>query len=195
MTKQIISNISHTYEINKSKFICVLCPFHNFEETMEKLKEEHPKGRHFVYAYRHLNEFDQVVENQSDDGEPKGSSGPPTLSVLRGEELVETGAIIVRYFGGIKLGVGGLVRAYGKAVHLALEEAEELQAIQPYIKQVEAEYKIDIKSLGKFEHFLKSFKDLIIKKEFLGLEVIFKVKATKSQQQEIDQFLDKLLFS
>lgn len=167
MTRQIISNISHTYEINKSKFICVLCPFHKFKETMEQLREEHPKG----------------------------SSGPPTLAVLRGEELIESAAIIVRYFGGIKLGVGGLIRAYGKSVHLALEEAKEAQAIQIYIKQVEAEYKIEIQNLGKFEHFLKSYQDLIIEKEFLGLEVIFKIKATDSEQIELERFLDKLLYS
>jgi len=195
MTKIITSSISHTYEINKSKFICILCPFHMFEETMEELKVEHPKGRHFVYAYRHLNEFDQVVENQSDDGEPKGSSGPPSLSVLRGEELIETAAIIVRYFGGIKLGVGGLVRAYGKSVHLALEEAKESQLIQKYIKQVEAEYKIEIQKLGKVEHFLKGLNDLIVEKNFLGVEVIFKIKATDSQHIEIEKFFENLQYS
>ena len=166
-----------------------------FEETMKELKVEHPKGRHFVYAYRHLNEFDQVVENQSDDGEPKGSSGPPSLSVLRGEELIETAAIIVRYFGGIKLGVGGLVRAYGKSVHLALEEAKESQLIQKYIKQVEAEYKIEIQNLGKVEHFLKGLNDLIVEKEFLGVEVIFKIKATDSQHIEIEKFFENLQYS
>ncbi len=195
MTRQITFNISHTYEINKSKFICVLCPFHKFKETLDRLREEHPKGRHFFYAYRQLNEFDQVVENQSDDGEPKGSSGPPTLAVLRGEELIETAAIIVRYFGGIKLGVGGLIRAYGKSVHLGLEEAEKAQAIHTYIKQVEVEYKIEIQNLGKFEHFLKSYEDLVIQKEFLGLEVIFKIKATDSQQRELEEFLEKLVYS
>ncbi len=195
MAKLITSNITYTYEINKSKFICVLCPFHKFEKVMEQLKLQHPKGRHFVYAYRHLNEFDQVVENQSDDGEPKGSSGPPVLSVLRGEEMIETAAIIVRYFGGIKLGVGGLVRAYGKSVHLTLEDAKEAQFIQDYIKQVEIEYKAEIQNLGKVEHFLKSYEDLVIGREFLGLEVIFKIEATDSQHIEIESFFDGLLYS
>jgi len=195
MTKLITSNYSYTYEINKSKFICVLCPFHKFEETMEELKQEHPKGRHFVYAYRHLNEFDQIVENQSDDGEPKGSSGPPTLAVLRGEQLVETAAIIVRYFGGIKLGVGGLVRAYGKSVHMALDGAKESKLIEAYIKQIDGIYKIEIKNLGKVEHFLKSYQSIIIEKEFLGAEVVFCIKATDLEHKELEGFFDGLSFS
>ncbi len=195
MSKIITSQISHTYEINKSKFICVLCPFQNFEETLEQLKSQHPKGRHFVYAYRHFNEFGQIVENQSDDGEPKGSSGPPTLSVLRGEELIETAAIIVRYFGGVKLGVGGLVRAYGKSVHLALEEARDSILIQKYIHHIELEYNIEIQNLGKVEHFLKNYTDLIIEREFLGLEVVFKIKATESQHIDLKKYIDNLIYS
>jgi len=76
------------------------------------LKIEHPKARHIVYAYRELNEFNQIIENSSDDGEPKGSSGVPVLNVLRGEEFINVAILVVRYFGGIKLGIGGLVRAY-----------------------------------------------------------------------------------
>ena len=68
----------YTFEEKKSKFIAHLFPYNQFNTIMEELKKEHPKGRHFVYAYRHLNEFDQVVENSSDDGEPKGTSGKPS---------------------------------------------------------------------------------------------------------------------
>jgi len=68
------------------------------------LRESHPKARHIVYAYRELNEFEQIVENSSDDGEPKGSSGVPVLNVLRGEDFINVAILVVRYFGGIKLG-------------------------------------------------------------------------------------------
>lgn len=194
MNKLITTNISHTYEVNKSKFICVLCPFIKFEETMEQLKIEHPKARHFVYSYRHINEFNQIVENQSDDGEPKGSSGPPALSVLRGEDLVETAAIIVRYFGGVKLGVGGLVRAYGKSVHLALEQAISLNIIQTYIKRTEENYKVDIHNLGRVEHILKGYQDMIIEREFLGTEVIFSINASQEQHIELEKHFIKLTY-
>ncbi len=68
------------------------------------LKKEHPKAVHFVYAYRTLNEYNQIIEDKSDDGEPKGTSGIPSLNVLRGYDLVNTAVITVRYFGGTKLG-------------------------------------------------------------------------------------------
>jgi uncharacterized YigZ family protein len=106
-----------TLEEKRSKFITYLFPYKDYKNILERLKNENPKGRHFVSAFRYLNEFEQIVEGSSDDGEPKGTSGKPSLSVLQGSDLIDIGVIIVRYFGGIKLGTGGLVRAYSSAVN------------------------------------------------------------------------------
>jgi uncharacterized YigZ family protein len=171
-----------------------LFPYENFDEVMQKLKEEHPKGRHFVYAYRYINEYEQIVENQSDDGEPKGSSGPPVLAVLRGENLVDTAVIIVRYFGGIKLGVGGLVRAYGKSVHQALELALKDNHIENYLNLIYIKYNISINHLGKLEHLLKDFKDIIIEKEFVELSVLFHVKATEDDHEKLKTIFDSFKY-
>ena len=97
---------------------------------MKRLKDEYPKARHFVYAYRYLNEFDQIVENSSDDGKPKRTSGRPSLNVLNGGEIINTGVIIVRFFGGIKLGTGGLVKAYSESVNMVLKDTKLI----PYVK-------------------------------------------------------------
>jgi uncharacterized YigZ family protein len=113
-----------TYEVKKSTFHAFLVPFVDFETTLLQLKSDHPKARHIVWAYRTLNEHGQIVENQTDDGEPKGTSGPPVLNVLRGVNLVEVAVLIVRYFGGVKLGTGGLVRAYSSAVNAAINQAK-----------------------------------------------------------------------
>ncbi|MEA1983821.1 MAG: YigZ family protein, partial [Campylobacterota bacterium] len=67
-----------THEVKQSKFIAHFVPYSLYESTLETLKEQHPKARHFVTAFRYLNEFDQVVEGSSDDGEPKGTSGKPS---------------------------------------------------------------------------------------------------------------------
>jgi uncharacterized YigZ family protein len=121
---------SDTIEIKGSKFIAFLMPMAMYEEQMAFLRSHHPKAVHFVSATRSLNEFDQIVESCSDDGEPKGTSGKPTLSVLQGHELINAAIITVRYFGGTKLGPGGLVRAYAEVANAAYAQA----VLHPYEK-------------------------------------------------------------
>ena len=123
----IFIHSSAIYEIKKSVFHAHLVPYSDFEMTLSQLKTDHPKARHIVWAYRTLNEYSQVVENQTDDGEPKGTSGPPVLNVLRGANLIQVAVLIVRYFGGVKLGTGGLVRAYSNAVNAAIDKANIIQ--------------------------------------------------------------------
>lgn len=154
----ITKEYTQTLEVKKSKFIAYITPYEKFDDMMQRLRSEHPKARHFVYAYRYLNEFEQVVENSSDDGEPKGTSGKPSLSVLAGADIINTGVIIIRYFGGIKLGTGGLVKAYSDAVNLVLTtcdlkefvklEYKKLIVEYPQLSQIEylvSQYEIDIK--------------------------------------------------
>ena len=110
-------------EVKRSRFIALLVPYVDFSGLQERLKREHPKASHVVYATRHINEYGQIVENSSDDGEPRGCAGQPVLNALRGAELVESALLVVRYFGGIKLGTGGMVRAYGAAAREVIEAA------------------------------------------------------------------------
>ncbi len=83
-----------------------------------------------MYAIRYLNEYNQIVENSSDDGEPKGCAGVPALNILRGKDLINCAVLIVRYFGGIKLGTGGMARAYA----LSVKEVIEISDIIEYKK-------------------------------------------------------------
>ncbi|MSN96861.1 YigZ family protein [Campylobacter sp. FMV-PI01] len=138
-------------EIKKSNFLTYLVPFDKFDETHEKLKLEHPKAVHIVWAYRHYNKYFQIVENQSDDGEPKGTSGPPALNALRGADLINVGVFIVRYFGGIKLGTGGLVRAYSSSVNLAINEANLIE----FEIRDELIFFVPFALISRFEHFLE----------------------------------------
>jgi len=149
--KFVLEEFANTYEEKKSKFIAHITPYDKFDELMKKLRDEHPKGRHFVYAYRYLNEFDQIVENSSDDGEPKGTSGKPALAVLAGAGLINSGVIIVRYFGGIKLGTGGLVRAYGDSVNEVLKKSK----FKEYKKLEYRKLKCTYTELSKLEYLLK----------------------------------------
>jgi uncharacterized YigZ family protein len=112
--------------VTNSRFITSV----SFVETVDKAKAflaqiraEMPDASHHVYAFR-VGYRNSVIEGMSDDGEPSGTAGPPTLAVLRGADIGDIVLITTRYFSGTKLGTGGLVRAYTDAAQHALEELE-----------------------------------------------------------------------
>jgi len=86
---------------------------------LSQIREEMPDASHHVYAFR-VGYGNSVIEGMSDDGEPSGTAGPPVLSVLRGTDIGDIIIVVTRYFGGTKLGTGGLVRAYSEAARTAL---------------------------------------------------------------------------
>jgi len=174
---------TETLEIKQSKFIAHIMPYSQYKETLQKLKDSHPKARHFVVAYRYLNEFNQIVEHSSDDGEPKGTSGKPSLFVLQGTELINSAVIIVRYFGGTKLGTGGLVRAYSDSVNLVLESA----VLKKYELQIVKEISFEYANLRKIEYECEILNINIIDKLF-DTKLVYKIEAT---QENIDKFLTK----
>lgn len=112
-------------EIQKSKFICRLIKLNSFEqieEELNKVRNDWSGATHYCYAY--------LFENKkkcSDDGEPGGTAGMPILNVLENNNLSNILCIVVRYFGGIKLGAGGLVRAYTQSVTNTLEVCELIE--------------------------------------------------------------------
>ena len=108
--KRIKKNFVKLIEINKSKFYGILFPVDNVEEVKEYLnqvRKDYPKATHYCYAYR-VN----GLEKSNDDGEPSGTAGRPMLEYLRNNDLDNILCVSVRYFGGIKLGASGLLRAY-----------------------------------------------------------------------------------
>lgn len=114
-----------TYELNikKSRFICSLQRTDTEEDAqtlIDRIKKEHPKANHNCSAY--LIGENSRIQRASDDGEPSGTAGVPILEVLKKNELENVTAVVTRYFGGIKLGAGGLIRAYGKSASSALKE-------------------------------------------------------------------------
>lgn len=110
MSKTFMQPMTHQMEIDKSIFISFSFPFRNIEDfklLYKNVSKQHPKAKHVVYAYKLNN-----LEKCSDDGEPSKTAGFPILEVIHGEDLDEVIIFTVRYFGGIKLGTGGLMRAY-----------------------------------------------------------------------------------
>lgn len=123
----------HRTEISvvNSRFITTIAPAATPEAAREfiaSIRAEMPDASHHVYAFR-AGYGSSVIECMSDDGEPAGTSGPPTLAVLRGVEIGDIVLVTTRYFGGTKLGTGGLVRAYTESARTALESLKtELKA-------------------------------------------------------------------
>jgi uncharacterized YigZ family protein len=179
---------TNTLEVKQSKFITYLTPYAEFEKTLADLKKEHPKARHFVLASRCLNEFKQIIESSSDDGEPKGTSGKPSLMVLQGANMINTAVIIVRYFGGTKLGTGGLVRAYSDAVN----EVVSLSELLEYKQEIGKEIKLSYANIGKIEYLCLEYDIAIIDKVFED-SVIFKVKSTKKNLEDFLKKADRLI--
>lgn len=116
--------------INKSRFIGYAAPISNEEDALsfiDEIKSMHRDATHNVYAY--VLGKDSNVQRFSDDGEPSGTAGIPALEVLKKEELRNVVVVVTRYFGGIKLGAGGLIRAYTKGAKIGIEASEIIDKV------------------------------------------------------------------
>ncbi|MCB9802834.1 YigZ family protein [Candidatus Nomurabacteria bacterium] len=119
---KIITEKQSKIEIKKSKFLGFCFVIKSEEEFKEKiafLKKEYKDARHFVWAYR-FQESGVLREKYTDDKEPSGSAGKPLLFLLQKKEAIDCAIVVVRYFGGVKLGVGGLMRAYTESAQAVL---------------------------------------------------------------------------
>src|SRR5574344_2440610 len=128
--KKINTNVNDTLIINKSKFITFLYNLNSLEEIdvlLNNIKSEYKDATHYCYSYI----FDNV-KRFNDDSEPNGTAGMPILNVLENNDLNYVLCIVVRYFGGIKLGAGGLVRAYTKAVTNCLKLTDIIDINEGY---------------------------------------------------------------
>lgn len=178
----VLNEVTFLLERKKSKFISYLFPYHHIGDIKIRLKKEHPKARHFVYAYRYLNEHQQIVENSSDDGEPRGTSGKPSLAVLNGLDAINTGVITIRYFGGVKLGTGGLVKAYSDAVNGACE----LAVFDIYEKLEQKTLTVSHKDLTTLLYQLKINNINVLNKKF-DENVSLTVEATLEKFNALDK--------
>ncbi len=120
--RTVVREAAHETEVNRSRFVCALAPAASEQEAQDfirKVRAEHPSASHHCFAY--VIGADAAVQRASDDGEPSGTAGAPMLQMLLRRDLRYVVAVVTRYFGGVKLGAGGLIRAYGGAVGEALD--------------------------------------------------------------------------
>lgn len=155
----------------KSRFIANLIYVENEEQALDKIKEIKKKyydARHNCFAYRVMDK-ESIIQRSSDDGEPSGTAGAPMLNILEKNNIVNVLVIVTRYFGGILLGTGGLVKAYSEATLKGLENNEIIEKELGYEVKISLPYT----SVQKIEYFLKTNNISIINKEFLDNVIIF----------------------
>ena len=145
----VLGEMENETIIERSRFICKIRRVESEEEAkafIEEVKKEHSTATHNCYAY--VASEDGNIMKFSDDGEPQGTAGMPMLDVLRNRKIMMTACVVTRYFGGIKLGAGGLVRAYSGAVSACLNEAKIVS------NELSSELKIEV-SYELYPIFLK----------------------------------------
>lgn len=176
--------------IEKSKFITYSAHVEEDDEAkafLEKIRSLHPTATHVCYAYR-ADKTGNLLRF-SDDGEPQGTAGMPILEVIRNKKLFETAVAVVRYFGGIKLGAGGLTRAYSSCA------AENFSGAKIKIWQLCKELKISVSyaEAAPLARFIEESSAALLTRDY-GAEVSLSVAVKKEEAEEfISRLTDRLI--
>ena len=165
----------------KSKFIANLFYVESVKEAEEiitKIKKKYFDARHNCIAYRIIEE--NLVEKSSDDGEPSGTAGAPMLSILQKNNLVNVLVIITRYFGGILLGTGGLVRAYSNCLLQVIEKSERIEKCYGH----ELDVILDYNEFENFKYYCKNNKINIVETQYLE-NIVCKIEIEEKVKNQL----------
>jgi len=161
-----VNNVEHETVVNRSRFICYLFPCTSIEEAktqVKHLQQAHPQASHHCYAFLTKAANDSLGYGYSDDGEPSGTAGKPMLAVLQGGGTGQVCAVVVRYFGGTKLGTGGLQRAYADSVRQALPFLQAKTKIAMAAKTLACQYS----QVDDVLHIINQVAGQVVEQEYL----------------------------
>ncbi|MCA9733161.1 MAG: YigZ family protein [Deferribacteres bacterium] len=179
-------NTSIEHRVKDSLFIAHLSPApsrDDAEKYIAEIREKYADATHNCFAYR-IGTDDQSIYRFDDDGEPGGSSGRPILQAMEGRALTDAVIVVTRYFGGTKLGVGGLVRAYSGAAFVAMDAAEFL----PILRKIELQLHYDFNDTGTVHNVLAHYNAKILETTYAN-SVFIKIQVLEDQKAEIMQEL------
>jgi len=180
-TNQIIEDT-----IKKSRFIGIIIPCQTEKQVLQQLNQlhqAHPNASHIVFAYR-IKSPKGLLMRFHDAGEPSGTAGKPVFQHLEGKNLINVLIVVIRYFGGIKLGAGGLTRAYGNTAKKVIEAC----TMTEYIDYAEITFELDYKQMQHFEYQLKKLNGTIMQQVFTEkISLLIKIPE-KNQSILIEQF-------
>ena len=166
----------------KSKFIANLFYIESIkeaEEIINKIKKKYFDARHNCIANRVI-EKNRLIEKSSDDGEPSGTAGAPMLNILQKNNLVNVLVIVTRYFGGVLLGTGGLVRAYSNSLLQAIEKSEKIKKCYGQELEVFLEYN----EFENFKYYCKNNKINIVETQYLE-NIVCKIELEESESNQL----------
>jgi len=185
-----VNKVEHETVVNRSRFICYLAPCTSIEEAkvqVKLLQEAHPQASHHCYAFLTKAANDSLGYGYSDDGEPSGTAGKPMLAVLQGGGTGEVCAIVVRYFGGTKLGTGGLQRAYADSVRQALTFLQAKTKIAMAAKTLACQYS----QVDDVLHIVSQAEGQVVEQEYLQ-QVLFSLLIPEAKVALVAQKLQTL---
>lgn len=162
--KIVVKPCEFEESIKKSRFIGILVPCQTERDALlflQGLHAQHPNASHIVYAYR-IQSTNGLVCRFHDAGEPSGTAGKPIFQHLEGKQLINVLVAVIRYFGGVKLGAGGLTRAYGNITKLVIESAQ----IIDFIEMVNLQLTLEYNQLQMLEYQLKKLDGKLIQQDF-----------------------------
>ncbi len=177
-------------DIKRSRFITSISPVANKSEAkifIQKLRSEFPDANHHCWAMIAGMPNDVYQYDQSDDGEPKGTAGKPMLNVLQHSGLGNVVVVVTRYFGGVKLGAGGLVRAYTQSVSEALKELKTSE----FLIRDELDIKLPYSMLDSIEHAIKEHNIEIVQKEFTDF-IQMKILVSRKDKTLLDEIINSV---
>ena len=176
--KTILKREENEIIINNSRFICYLIPLQNpsIDNELREIENLHPKATHRCYAYIY-----DDIEHSNDDNEPSNTAGQPILNVLKKEELNHVLAVVVRYFGGIKLGAGGLIRAYTKATTECLKKEEIIEMEKGYLIELNFPYEEE-------KNILYHLQNSSIKEKSYQETISYKVEVNEETLNKIQKY-------
>lgn len=172
----------------KSRFIATMVPVPGEDAAaafLDAMRKRYYDARHNCYAY--IIGKDTRTERSSDDGEPSGTAGRPMLEVLRGAQLTDVAAVVTRYFGGVLLGTGGLVRAYTQALQAAVENSEMITMRGGVQYTVSADYTL----AGKLQHLFAT-EGIFVKDTIYSKQVTFCIVIPPALEEKLKKSMIEL---
>ncbi len=176
------------FKVSNSTFIATASPAFSVEDAkifIKKIKETYSDATHNVPVYI-IGHPPSIIEHSNDDGEPSGTAGRPALSVLRGSGIGDVVIVITRYFGGTKLGTGGLVRAYSDAVRRVLDELPKAQKVATVTAHITVPYSF----FEQFQRLVETFQGQITDRDF-GVDITLKVQFYEEIFPEFQKSLEE----